>query len=112
MPLPQRPRAVVTGASSGLGRAISVELASRRAKILMADLDPEGAAETARHVAKIGGEATFVRCDVSKSDEVSALVAEADRVMGGVDLLVNNAGVAVGGPVGVVPLEDWAWVMG
>jgi NAD(P)-dependent dehydrogenase (short-subunit alcohol dehydrogenase family) len=89
-----------------------VELASRRAKILMVDLDPEGAAETARAVAKAGGDASFVRCDVSRSEEVMALVGEADRALGGVDLLVNNAGVAVGGPIGTVPLEDWAWAMG
>lgn len=112
MPLPRQPRAVITGAASGLGRALALELATRRAKILVADIDPVGAAETVGLVAAAGGEAHATRCDVSRSDEVAALLGEADRVLGGVDLLVNNAGVAVGGPVGEVPLADWEWVMG
>jgi NAD(P)-dependent dehydrogenase (short-subunit alcohol dehydrogenase family) len=103
---------VITGASSGLGRALAGELAARRAKILMADIDEEGAKETARLVEKAGGEASFTRCDVSRVDEVMALADKAYEVLGYVDLLVNNAGVAVGGPVGQVPIDDWAWVMG
>lgn len=111
MPLPERPRAVITGAASGLGRALALELASRRARILIADIDSAGSEETARLVRQAGGEAFVTRCDVRQSAEVSALVGEADRTLGGVDLLVNNAGVAVGGPIGDVSLEDWAWVM-
>ncbi|MGK4007181.1 SDR family NAD(P)-dependent oxidoreductase [Sorangium sp. So ce1036] len=112
MPLPTHPRAVITGAASGLGRALALELAGRRARLLLADLDEEGSRETARLVAAAGGEAHGVRCDVSQRDDVAALVGEADRALGGVDLLVNNAGVCVGGQVGEIPLEDWAWVMG
>ncbi|WP_437678327.1 SDR family NAD(P)-dependent oxidoreductase [Sorangium sp. So ce131] len=112
MPLPKHPRAVVTGASSGLGRALAVELAGRHAKLLLADIDEEGSRETARLVAEAGGEAHTVRCDVSRSEDVEALVGEADRALGGVDLVVNNAGVAVGGEVGEVSLADWAWIMG
>lgn len=111
MPLPERPRAVVTGAASGLGRAFALSLASRRGRVLIADIDEAGALETARLVAAAGGEAHTTRCDVRKSDEVSALLGEADRALGGVDLLINNAGVATGGLVGDVPLEDWTWVM-
>jgi NAD(P)-dependent dehydrogenase (short-subunit alcohol dehydrogenase family) len=112
MPLPERPNAVITGASSGLGRAIAKELAARRSKILIADIDEEGAKETARLVEKAGGEASFTRCDVSRVEDVMSLADEAFRSFGHVDLLVNNAGVAVGGPMGVVPIADWAWVMG
>ncbi|XXX78696.1 SDR family NAD(P)-dependent oxidoreductase [Sorangium sp. So ce134] len=112
MPLPKHPRAVITGAASGLGRALAVELAGRQAKLLLADLNEEGSRETARLVAGAGGEAHAVRCDVSRSEDVAALVGEADRALGGVDLVVNNAGVCAGGPVGEVSLEDWAWVMG
>jgi NAD(P)-dependent dehydrogenase (short-subunit alcohol dehydrogenase family) len=112
MPLPERPRAVITGAASGLGRALALELARRRARILIADIDLPGAEETAAAVARAGGEASVTRCDVSRSEEVAALVGEADRAFGGADLVVNNAGVGVGGPVGEVPLADWEWVMG
>lgn len=112
MPLPRQPRAVITGAASGFGRALALELATRRAKILVADINPEGAAETVKLVAAAGGEGFATRCDVTQIDDVVALLGEADRALGGVDLLVNNAGVAVAGPVGVVPLSDWEWVMG
>ncbi|WP_437318561.1 SDR family NAD(P)-dependent oxidoreductase [Sorangium sp. So ce385] len=112
MPLPKHPRAVITGAASGLGRALAIELAGRQAKLLLADLDDEGSRETARLVASAGGEAHAVHCDVSRSEDVAALVGEADRALGGVDLVVNNAGVSAGGEVGETPLEDWAWVMG
>lgn len=112
MTLPDRPRAVITGAASGLGRALALELARRRGRVLIADIDMPGIEETARLVRDEGGEAAVVRCDVSRREEVLALPDEAERAFGGVDLLVNNAGVAVGGPVGEVPLEDWEWVMG
>lgn len=112
MPLPDRPRTVITGAASGLGRALALELAARRGRILVADVDEQGAQETVRLVTKAGGEAQAVRCDVRKSDEVAALLVEVDRAFGGVDLLVNNAGVSVSGPIGSVPLADWEWIMG
>jgi NAD(P)-dependent dehydrogenase (short-subunit alcohol dehydrogenase family) len=102
---------VITGASSGLGRALAVELASRRASILMADVDEKGAEETARLVEKAGGKAFFKRCDVRDRAQVIGLLDEADRALGGVDVLMNNAGVSVGGLVGQVPLDDWAWVI-
>jgi NAD(P)-dependent dehydrogenase (short-subunit alcohol dehydrogenase family) len=103
---------VITGAGSGLGRALSLELAKRRAKILVADINETGAEKTVRLVAQAGAEAYATRCDVSKSEDVMALLGTADRTIGGVDLLVNNAGVAAGGPVGVIPLSDWEWLMG
>lgn len=112
MPLPKEPRAVITGAAGGLGRAFALELARMRGRILVADIDEEGARETVRLVKEAGGDAHPVRCDVSKSAEVEALLGEAERAIGGVDLLINNAGVAVGGPIGKVPLTDWEWVVG
>jgi NAD(P)-dependent dehydrogenase (short-subunit alcohol dehydrogenase family) len=107
MSLVESPRAVVTGAGSGLGRAFCLELARRGARILCADIDQASAKKTA---GEVGGSA--LRCDVSKIEEVEALAAEAERSLGGVDLVINNAGVAVGGIVGDVPLEDWRWIMG
>jgi NAD(P)-dependent dehydrogenase (short-subunit alcohol dehydrogenase family) len=109
MTLPTRPRAVVTGAGSGLGRAICLQLARRGARILLADVNVEGAKETAAMLS--GAETHVVRCDVTKSDEVRALADEMDSRWGGTDLLVNNAGVAVGGLVGDIALEDWRWIV-
>jgi NAD(P)-dependent dehydrogenase (short-subunit alcohol dehydrogenase family) len=111
MSLPLRPRAVITGAAGGLGRALALDLAGRRGRVLIADLDSDGAQETARKVRFAGGEAIVVRCDVTQSVEVERLLPDAIDAFGGVDLLVNNAGVAVSGRADDVPLGDWEWVM-
>jgi NAD(P)-dependent dehydrogenase (short-subunit alcohol dehydrogenase family) len=109
MALPANARAVVTGAGSGLGRALCQELARRGARVLASDIDVEGAVGT---VAALGsGAAHAVRCDVTKLSEVEQLAIEAERVLGGVDLIINNAGVAVAGPVGEVPIESWRWIV-
>ena len=108
MPLVDSPRAVVTGAGSGLGRAFCLELArARHARIVCADIDEAAARRTA---AEVGG--TAVRCDVARVEEVEALADAAERALGGVDLVINNAGVAVGGRIGEVGLDDWRWIMG
>jgi len=112
MSIPESPRTVVTGAAGGLGRAFCLALAERGAKILIADRDVAGAEETARQVGERGGSGHAVACDVSRPHDVESLVARADTKLGGIDLLINNAGVAVGGPVGEIPLHDWEWITG
>ncbi|MEB2311769.1 MAG: SDR family NAD(P)-dependent oxidoreductase [Sorangiineae bacterium] len=110
MKLDSSTRAVVTGAGSGLGRALAEELARRGASLLLADIDLDGASETVKLLG--GARAHAVACDVSRAAAVEALAEEAERRLGGVDLVVNNAGVAVAGSVGEVPLDDWEWIMG
>jgi NAD(P)-dependent dehydrogenase (short-subunit alcohol dehydrogenase family) len=100
----------VTGAGSGLGRALCLELARRGARVVASDVNLATADETVRLMQ--GGEGIALRCDVTKPDQVEDLAGEAFARLGGVDLLVNNAGVAVAGPVGDVPLADWEWVVG
>jgi NAD(P)-dependent dehydrogenase (short-subunit alcohol dehydrogenase family) len=111
MKLPNAPRALITGAASGLGRALAVELARRKARILLADLDAEGAKETANLVLAQGGTAEFIHTDVGCFADVERAAQMAERLWGGVDLLVNNAGVAAVGPMGDVPLADWEWLL-
>jgi NAD(P)-dependent dehydrogenase (short-subunit alcohol dehydrogenase family) len=107
--LPDRPRVVITGGSSGLGRALAVALAERNARILIGDVNEAGAEKT---IALLGGiEAHFQRCDVTKLEDVVSLADRAEALFGGVDLAVNNAGVAVAGKVGDIPIEDWRWIV-
>lgn len=104
-------RAVITGAGSGLGRALALDIARRGGRSVLADINQEGLRETARLVASAGTEAHTVACDVAVVEQVDALAADAARLLGQVDLLANNAGVAVGGQFEQVPLEDWRWIM-
>lgn len=110
--LPPSPACVVTGAASGLGRALACELAARHARIFLADIDEPGLAQTAKMVEEGGGTARTLRCDVSKLEDMKRLHAEATAWLKDVDLLVNNAGVAVGGAVGEIPIENWEWITG
>ncbi len=109
-------RAVITGAGSGLGRALALELAKRNARVVLADVDVPGAEETARQIQAGGrqdeGAAQVFRCDVTVPEQVEALAKFAEERLGGVDFIVNNAGVAVGGEVGETSLDDWKFVMG
>jgi NAD(P)-dependent dehydrogenase (short-subunit alcohol dehydrogenase family) len=107
-----RTRAVVTGAGGGLGRSIARALAARGGRVLVADINLAGAAETARLVEAAGGKAHALRADVSDYDQVANLAVEAERLWGGTDLLVNNAGVGIGGAIDAIPVDDWTWAVG
>ena len=112
MPLPSTTRAVVTGAGSGLGRAFCLELARRGAQVIASDVNLTEARATAEQMGQMGATAHAVQCDVSKLDQVEALAVEAEKRLGGVDLMINNAGVAVSGNIGDVPPADWQWIVG
>lgn len=83
---------MVTGAASGIGRVSAERFAAEGARVVVADLDAEGAEEVAAGIAKGGGEATHVRCDVSRADDARAMVEAAVERYGGLDVLFNNAG--------------------
>lgn len=112
MTLALNPRAVVTGGGSGIGRAFCLALAHRHGRVLVADVNLPTAEETAEMVRAAGGEAHVVKCDVASKDEVFALPGLMKERFGGTDLVFNNAGVAVGGPVHEIPVGDWEWLMG
>lgn len=105
-------RAVVTGAGGGLGRAFCRELARRGAQVIAADIDLAAAEETARLLTDGGARAHALACDVADRAQVEALAREAEERLGGTDLLINNAGVAVAGPIDGVPQADWEWIVG
>ncbi len=109
MALPKAPRCVITGAGGGFGRALALELAARKAHLVLSDVDVKGAEESVRLALAAGASsARVMRCDVTKIDDWNALAASCE---GAVDLVVNNAGVSSAGPVGELPIEDWRWTL-
>ncbi len=104
--------AVITGAGSGQGRAASVLFSKEGAKIVACDWKPELGDETVQQVKSDGGEAIFVRTDVSSSKDVQNLIGTAIETYGRIDILYNNAGVGFSSPLSMAdvlgtPEEDW-----
>jgi NAD(P)-dependent dehydrogenase (short-subunit alcohol dehydrogenase family) len=103
---------VVTGAGSGIGRAFALELAARGGEVVCSDIDLVAAQATVRDIDLNGGKALAARCDVSSLDAVFALADTAQRWFGVPTLVVNNAGVGIGGTsIGEAPIEDWEWTL-
>jgi NAD(P)-dependent dehydrogenase (short-subunit alcohol dehydrogenase family) len=100
--------AVVTGGASGIGRALCVALAQQGARgVVVADVDAGGAAQTAADIEAAGHRALAVPADMSREDEVKALVARSEEAFGPIDLFCSNAGIIVDGGV-EVPDEAWS----
>ncbi|MBA4862830.1 SDR family oxidoreductase [Streptomyces sp. PSKA54] len=85
--------AIVTGAGSGVGAASALRFAEEGAHVVCADIDVQKAEETARRISKAGGTAVAIACDVSREDDVAALVTAAVEHFGGLDILFNNVGI-------------------
>jgi len=104
--------AVVTGGSRGIGRAISLELASGGARVVLTCLsDLARAEETAAEIRRAGAEALAVRMDVRKPDEVAALADRVSKDFGGAEIVVNNAGVIKDALFPFMKEEDWDFVL-
>ncbi len=105
--------AVVTGAGSGIGRALALNLGARGCALALADINDAGLSETAALVNKTTtAKVTASRVDVADWAAVSRFASEVDELHGGAQLLINNAGVALGGYFEEVSLEDFAWLIG
>jgi NAD(P)-dependent dehydrogenase (short-subunit alcohol dehydrogenase family) len=99
---------LVTGAGSGIGRAIAVAFAQTGASLVLSDLDRKGMTGTLDEVQALGGEGQLIQADVSKPADHDALVRQAVERFGGLDVAVNNAGI--GGPsgrTGEYPVDGW-----
>ena len=108
---PRRRHALITGAASGLGRALAVRLARDGWHVAVCDVDDAGGRETVSLVEQAGGTGQAERLDVTLPAEWESL---RDRLRGQwerIDLLVNNAGVSGAGEVGRFPLDDWRWIL-
>ena len=104
--------AVVTGAASGIGRALAEELAASGSAVVVADLDADEAEVVAAGIRTSGGEAVAAAVDVSDADAVDALAATTLERFGRVDVLCNNAGVSTFNLLRDQTLDDWKWVVG
>ena len=103
--------AVITGGASGIGLATAEVLAAKGAKLVLADVE-EGALDVAVQRLRDGGaDAHGVVCDVRSLDAVKALADAAFSAVGGVHVVFNNAGIAVGGPVLAMTHDDWRWTI-
>ena len=103
--------AVVTGAASGIGRATALELAKEGASLVLADLDDEGVKQVASEIEALGRSALAVETDVAKLESVQNLFDRSLEEMGRVDILMNNAGVHIVGPIENTSIDDWKWII-
>ncbi|HFG6956414.1 SDR family NAD(P)-dependent oxidoreductase [Acinetobacter baumannii] len=104
--------AVVTGAGSGIGRSFAVELAKRGGSVVCADINLEAAEETVKLIEQLGQKAFAVQCDVGQAEQVQTLADQAEQLLDHpVTLIINNAGVGLGGKFDEMSLEDWKWCM-
>ena len=106
-------KAFITGAAQGLGAAMARRLAEEGAKVTLADINLAGAQAVADEINAAHGDGTAFAfpLDVTKEDQWIYALEEADAAMGGISVLVNNAGISRGGDIESLSLEDWKLVM-
>lgn len=111
--LSQQAYAVVTGAGSGIGRSFALELARRGGSVICADINLAAAQATAKQIERQFATAAFaLQCDVGVAEQVQQLAEQSEQLLGHpVTLLINNAGVGLGGKFDEVSLADWQWCM-
>src|SRR5579871_4671422 len=104
--------ALVTGAASGIGRETARLFAANNASVALADLNAEGGRETEKMIVSAGGAAHFIEADVTRVDEARRVVESAVARFGGLDILLNAAGVFLFKPIADCTEQDWERVLG
>jgi len=104
-------KVLITGAGSGLGKAMALRYAKDGAQICVADLNAQAAEDVSLQITNAGGSAFFAECDITKQTDVDALTSTLNERWGSVDILVNNAGVATAGSIESESFEQWQWVL-
>ncbi len=104
--------AVVTGAASGIGRALAERFVREGMKVVLADIEEAPLAATRDALAKGGAQVIAVRTDVSRGEEVLALAQRTFEAFGTAHVVCNNAGVGVGGAAWQIEPADWNWILG
>lgn len=103
-------RVVITGAAANIGAATADLFAREGARIVIGDIDT-GAEGTAERIRSAGGEATFVHTDLTDEDQVRALIDRSIEALGGLDVMINNAGLQRSGAVTELDVSDWDALM-
>jgi len=106
---PMQNRMMITGAGSGLGREIALRWAREGWQLALSDVNEAGLLETLQLVRDAGGDGFTQRCDVRDYSQLTAFAQACEEKLDGIDVIVNNAGVASGGFFGELSLEDWDW---
>ncbi|QXX81541.1 MULTISPECIES: 3-oxoacyl-ACP reductase FabG [Providencia] len=99
--------AIVTGSARGIGFAIAQVLAEEGAKVVISDLAMSSGEESAKQLQEQGFEAVFIPCDISKREQVNSLFSQAKEHFGGIDVIVNNAGINRDGMLHKLSDDDW-----
>ena len=99
-------RIMITGAGSGLGREMALRWAREGCKLALSDVNEAGLAETLKGVREAGGDGFTQRCDVRDYSQLTAFAQACEERLDGIDIIVNNAGVASGGFFSELSLED------
>ena len=105
-------KAIVTGAGQGIGRAIALKLAQEGADVVVAEMNSDTGAETAKDVEAVGRKALFISIDVANQKQVQKMVSDALAAWNRIDILINNAGFDRPGSLLKVREEDWDAVLG
>lgn len=105
-------KALVTGAASGIGKAIALSMAHEGAEVFLADLNQKDLESVHAQIESIGGKSRTRLVDVADQKQVEGMINAAIGEMGHLDILVNNAGVTLIGEARDYNLEDWEWIMG
>lgn len=104
-------RVFVTGGASGFGRALAERYARAGWRVCIGDVHEARGAEAERALRALAPDSAFLRCDVTREADVVAAADWLDARWGGVDVVINNAGVAAAGGIGELSEEDWRWVV-
>ena len=101
----------LTGAASGIGRSFALALAKEGMNLYISDINMERLANVKKEIEEIGTKVIAVKCDVSKYEDFQNAAVDFHSQLGDMDLLINNAGIAISGGIEELELEDWREVL-